>query len=311
MRVAFVGKGGSGKTTMAAAFAEFEAKRGRRVLALDADINQHLATALGFNGSLRRLGLEADRIKRHLRGDNPRFTAAEMTKTTPPGRGSTFVTLDDDDWFVSTYAERAKNVLVAGAGEIPERNIGVRCYHGLNGVVELVLGHMLDRRGDTVVVDMTAGADAFSSSLFAKVDVMVLIVEPTLKSLSVYDQFAEHTARHDLRLLVVANKLQDETDRAFISNRVGDLTAAVGQSNFVRRRDRGEIGLSLDSDEDLLGELGKLAVAVDKVERDWGLLEERGRELHVKNANDWMGVDALSQIDPEFSLEAYAERCGG
>lgn len=310
MRVAFVGKGGSGKTTMASAFAEFEAMQGKTVLALDADINQHLASALGFTGTLRSLGLEMDLVKEHLRGSNSRFSTDEMRKTTPPGSGSRFVTLDPDDWFLTTFAQKTRQVLVAGAGEIPEGNVGVRCYHGLNGVVELVLGHLLDRQEEVVVVDMTAGADAFSSSLFAKVDVMVLVVEPTLKSLSVYDQFAEHVAHHQLDLLVVANKVQDGADRAFIEDRVGQLAATVGQSPVVRRRERGETDLALDDDEDLLAELGKLSVAVTKVQRDWERLERRSHELHTKNADEWMGAAAKRHIDTEFSLKEYATARG-
>ena len=42
MRIAFVGKGGSGKTTTAAAFSRYLAAHGRPVVAVDADINQHL-----------------------------------------------------------------------------------------------------------------------------------------------------------------------------------------------------------------------------------------------------------------------------
>ncbi|MEM8922655.1 MAG: AAA family ATPase [Actinomycetota bacterium] len=310
MRIAFTGKGGSGKTTMASAFAEFEAGRGRRVLALDADINQHLASALGFQGTLRSLGIETDAIKEHLRGTNPRFTSEEMRKTTPPGNGSNFVTIDHDDWFIANFTQSTRDVLVAGAGEIPEGNVGVRCYHGLNGSVELVLGHMLDGPGDMVVVDMTAGADAFSSSLFAKVDALVLVVEPTLKSLSVFDQFAEHVTEHDLRLLVVANKVDDDDDRSFIEERVGELTATIGPSRLVRRRERGELDVPLDTDEELLGELGRLSVAIGKIERDWAWLERHSHRLHTKNAEAWMGEAAADQIDPEFSLSDYATRRG-
>ena len=50
MRIAFVGKGGSGKTTVAAAFSRYLAASGRPVVAVDADINQHLAAALGYDG---------------------------------------------------------------------------------------------------------------------------------------------------------------------------------------------------------------------------------------------------------------------
>ncbi|HCU50197.1 MAG TPA: ATP-binding protein, partial [Micromonosporaceae bacterium] len=49
MKMAFVGKGGSGKTTLAALMARHLAGTTKNLLAIDADINQHLAAALGFS----------------------------------------------------------------------------------------------------------------------------------------------------------------------------------------------------------------------------------------------------------------------
>ncbi|HYS41257.1 MAG TPA: AAA family ATPase, partial [Pseudonocardiaceae bacterium] len=93
MKIAFVGKGGSGKTTLASLFASHLAAAGRPVLALDADINQHLAAALGADETLAdglpTLGDHLPLIKDYLRGDNPRIPSADaMIKTTPPGAGS-------------------------------------------------------------------------------------------------------------------------------------------------------------------------------------------------------------------------------
>lgn len=310
MKIAFVGKGGSGKTTMASLFAQYAARRGQRVLALDADINQHLSGALGYHGRLRSMGLEFDDIKRQLRGSNGRFTLQQMKKTTPPGTGSELVTLDEDDWFIKNYTQTANEVMVAGAGDIPDGNVGVRCFHGLNGAAELVLGHMIDTPDDTVIIDMTAGADAFSSSLFAKVDALVLVVEPTMKSLSVYDQFEPHVKEYDVPLLVVGNKVIDQDDEVFIKNRVGTLAAVIGSSSFIRRRDRGD-DVPFDQIEPQLEQQLKLiADAARQVSRDWDLLERRSHRLHRKNAADWMGADAVDQIDPTFSLKKAAQIYG-
>ena len=66
MRIAFVGKGGSGKTTTAAAFGRYLAARGRPVVAVNADINQHLAVALGHDGPAPRpLGADLPWLKDH------------------------------------------------------------------------------------------------------------------------------------------------------------------------------------------------------------------------------------------------------
>src|ERR1700730_255019 len=47
-RVAFVGKGGSGKITLASLFSRYLGAQQSAVLAIDADINQHLGEALGL-----------------------------------------------------------------------------------------------------------------------------------------------------------------------------------------------------------------------------------------------------------------------
>ena len=49
MKIAFVGKGGSGKTTLSSLFVRHLASAGAPVVAIDADINQHLGVALGLS----------------------------------------------------------------------------------------------------------------------------------------------------------------------------------------------------------------------------------------------------------------------
>jgi CO dehydrogenase maturation factor len=306
MRIAFTGKGGSGKTTLCSLFAAHMAHSGHNVLALDADINQHLASALQLEDSLPAMGEHIEDIKRHLAGANARIQPGTMQKTTPPGAGSNLVRIADNDWFISHYTRRATSgVRIGGAGEIPPENIGVKCYHGLNGAIELVLGHLLDTNEDIVLVDMTAGADAFSSSLFTKVDALVLVVEPTLKSLSVYEQFRPHASEYDIPLFVVANKVEDAADLAFIQDRVDSarLVAVCGTSTFVRKRERGE-ALAIDQlDELTKHELETLYAALQqRVPRDWQQLHQRTVMMHEKVAASWGGPELRRQIDPTFSL---------
>ena len=87
MKIAFAGKGGSGKTTLSSLFTRHLAGQGLPVVAIDADINQHLAEALGAAAEPPPMGSHLPQIKEYLRGSNPRITsAAAMVKTTPPGR---------------------------------------------------------------------------------------------------------------------------------------------------------------------------------------------------------------------------------
>jgi CO dehydrogenase maturation factor len=91
MKIAFVGKGGSRKTTLSALFCRHLAAGGHPVLPIDADINQHLGSALGLedDSTAVPMGEHLREIKNYLRGDNPRVPSADvMIKTTPPGSGS-------------------------------------------------------------------------------------------------------------------------------------------------------------------------------------------------------------------------------
>lgn len=309
MKIAFTGKGGSGKTTLSSLFARQMNADGRAVLALDADINQHLAQALDVSGSLASMGERFDEIKAHLAGTNKHFTAATMHKTTPPGHGSNFVRFDEQDWFLRTFAKQTpEGLFVAGAGEIPEGNVGVRCYHGLNGAVELVLGHMLDASDEVVVVDMTAGADAFSSSLFTKVDALVLVVEPTLKSLSVFEQFKPHAEAHGVPLLVVGNKVENDEDRRFIEEKVGRLTACFAPSSYVKRRDRGEQISFNELDSVIVAGLRELHTTVAALGRDWSELERRSHEMHRRNVQYLSNTGPDGHIDRDFVLAEVAGR---
>jgi CO dehydrogenase maturation factor len=299
MRVAFTGKGGSGKTTISSLFALQAVRDGHNVLALDADINQHLSNSLGLDTKLMSMGEHLDDIKQYLQ------SSVDIHKTTPPQRDSQFVQMKDDDWFMRTFTQQSHGVNIAGAGDIPEGNVGIKCYHGLNGAVELVLGHMIDRPDDIVVVDMTAGADAFSSSLFTKVDALVLVVEPTLKSLAVYDQFKPHAREYGIPLLVVGNKIESAADRELIESRVGAVTVYMPVSSYVKRCERGQSSVKDMPEQDMVLKLCLLRKELLKIERNWKLLERRSHEMHRKNAAS-QGFEV--RIDKGFSLEETAQR---
>ncbi|MEV0475945.1 ArsA-related P-loop ATPase, partial [Streptomyces prunicolor] len=165
MRVAFVGKGGSGKTTLSALFARHLARSGAPVLAIDGDINQHLAEALSPDTSpgtepvtAPPLAAHLTELKDFLRGTNPRIASPEaMIKTTPPGRGSRLLRLLGDDEVHARHVVRAGDVPLMATGEFEESDLGVACYHSKLGAVELYLNHLVDTPGEYVVVDMTAG----------------------------------------------------------------------------------------------------------------------------------------------------------
>ena len=148
MKVAFAGKGGSGKTTLSSLFVRHLAAQGLPVVAIDADINQHLADALGVAGGPPAMGARLAAIKEYLRGSNPRITsAAAMVKTTPPGRGSRLLRLGGADPVHDLAVAAPCGARLMATGPFSDDDLGVACYHSKTGAVELYLNHLVDGPG--------------------------------------------------------------------------------------------------------------------------------------------------------------------
>lgn len=310
VRIAFVGKGGSGKTTLSALFTRYLVNQNIPVLAIDADINQHLGQALGLDdralAAIPALGSHLDWLKDHLRADNPRITsAAAMIKTTPPGRGSRLLRYDPDDELHRRFAWPVGGARLMVTGEFAEDDIGVACYHSKTGAVELYLNHLIDGPAECVVVDMTAGADAFASGLFTRFDLVVLVCEPTRRGVKVYQQFRQHTGGHQVRLRVIGNKVTDHADVAFLRGEVGEAVLGhVAHSSWVRAAEQGDPPPFGALEPPIRATLAALHSELVAIERDWAAYHRNTVRFHLRNAHAWanrsVGADLAEQIDPDF-----------
>ncbi|NUR04077.1 MAG: ATP-binding protein [Streptomyces sp.] len=308
MRVAFVGKGGSGKTTLSALFSRHLARSGAPVVAIDGDINQHLAYALGLDEdelfTAPPLSARTGEIKDYLRGTNARIPSREaMVKTTPPGRGSRLLRLLGDDEIHTPHVQEVHGVPLMVTGAFDDSDLGVSCYHSKLGAVELYLNHLVDEPGEYVVVDMTAGADAFASGLFTRFDMTFLVVEPTRKSVSVYRQYRDHAAEFGIPVAVVGNKVTGEDDLDFLRSQVGDdLLAHCVQSSYVRAQEQGRGHGELEAHNTRT--LDRLRAAVDARTKDWTAFQQHAVDFHLRNAAAWAneatGQDLATQVDPDF-----------
>jgi CO dehydrogenase maturation factor len=312
VKIAFAGKGGSGKTTLSSLFTRHLAACGQPVVAIDADINQHLAEALGAEGQPPPMGAHLAEIKEYLRGSNPRISSAgAMVKTTPPGRGSRLLRPGGPDPVHDLSVDTPCGARLLATGPFTDEDLGVACYHSKTGAVELYLNHLVDGPGEYVVVDCTAGADSFASGLFTRFDLTVLVAEPTRKGVSVYRQWQGYAAGYDVTLAVAGNKVQTPEDIAFLREHAGDdLVAWFGHEPAIRAMEQGRSFSLAALSPATRTALGVLQDILDAQHKDWARYTRQAAEFHLRNARAWAsaaaGEDLTAQVDPGFTIGPHA-----
>lgn len=317
MKVAFVGKGGSGKSTLSALFSRYIASQGLPTLTIDADINQHLGIALGIPQeklqSLPQMGTEIVKIKRYLQGSNPRILRPEsMHRTTPPGTGSRLLHITEDNPIFDYFGCKIDGIQFLSLGEFTDEDLGVKCYHGKIGAAELILNHIYDGKKEYVITDMTAGADPFSTGIFTKFDITYIVVEPTQKSVDVFHQYTEYAKRFSdtpLDICAIGNKVVDEEDKVFLEKSIGNkLEAIFSHSAYVRSLEKGIIRPITNLEPENIAVLQKIQDALSAKEKDWDVFYENTVRIHRKTLVHWENKDELeAQIDPTFTGDDYAK----
>ncbi|HEX2029206.1 MAG TPA: AAA family ATPase [Nitriliruptorales bacterium] len=161
MKLGIVGKGGVGKTTVAALFARAYRDRGARVLAIDTDSNPNLGVSLGLD-----------------------LAETEAVPTLPRalvvGRGGADTTVQS---LIGSYGRSTPSgVTLLTAMRVDQAGAGCTC--GAHATVRSLLGEAIDEQADVTVIDMEAGLEHLSRSggTLAYADVLLVVMEPSRKS---------------------------------------------------------------------------------------------------------------------------------
>lgn len=229
MKLAFAGKGGSGKTTVAGTFARLAARRGADVLAIDADLSPNLGHVLGLDADASRSvrPLPLDLLRQRRVGDEVRLELTTSAAELVDG--------------YSVVGPDGVRLLVMG--EPHQAGSGCMCssHATVRGLLrELPTGARL------IIADMEASPEHLTRATPEAVDVLVAVAEPYFRSLEAARRQA--TLARDLgiaRVAVVANKVRDTGDgeaiAAFCDRHGLELLGSVPYDDTLGQADRARV----------------------------------------------------------------------
>ncbi len=206
MKLAVSGKGGVGKTTIAAALVLSFARTQQLVYAIDGDPDACLAAAVGIPEEV------ASRLK----------PIAEMKDliSARSGSGSFYLLNPRVDDVPEQYAYHLGNIRFLRMGEVKKG--GSDCYCRENTFLQALVSSLLLDRGEMVIMDMGAGIEHLSRGTARGVDLMLVVVEPNRNSVNTARHIMQMAAELGIRKTkVVGNKIRFDREREFITGSFG------------------------------------------------------------------------------------------
>jgi CO dehydrogenase maturation factor len=211
MKIAVTGKGGVGKTTIAAALCFAFAEKGYKVVAIDADPDANLASALGIPAEIHPVPIIelADLIEERT-GARP-GTSGGMFKLNPKV----------DDLPEKLWVEH-NGIRLMVMGSIKKGGGGCACPESV--MLKSLVQHLILYRKEVVVMDMEAGVEHLGRATAQAVNHFIVVLEPGMRSIETACQIKK--LAHDIGIKSVygiANKIRRQSDRDFFREAAADI----------------------------------------------------------------------------------------
>lgn len=253
MKIAISGKGGTGKTMLASLLSTIFARSGYSVLTIDADSNANLAATLGFPNpeGITPISEMTDLIEQR--------TGAR------PGQVATFFKLNPKvDDIAEKYCAEHNGIRLMVMGRLKEGGTG--CYCPENALLGALVTHLLLERDELVIMDMEAGVEHLGRGTAKAVDNMIVVVEPSGRSVETARRIREMARDIGLRNIgVVANKIRSEKEKEFLTANMADFQflGFIPYDEGIAEADRTGLPL-VDSSEKVMREVKSIVASLDK-----------------------------------------------
>jgi CO dehydrogenase maturation factor len=195
MKIAISGKGGVGKTTIAAILSKIFSDKGYKVFAIDADPDSNLATTLGFSSAPTPLIQMKELIEER--------TGAKIGSRSPFFKLNPKVDDIPDRFFL-----KEGNISLALMGTVRGGGLGCTCPE--NAFLKALLRYLILEREDVVIMDMEAGIEHLGRGTTEGIDVLIVVVEPSLKSIETVHRIVRLSSQIGInKIKLIANKTRN------------------------------------------------------------------------------------------------------
>ncbi len=212
-KLAITGKGGVGKTTLAALLAHVFAERGHQVLAIDADPATGLAAACGVPPE------QAAAITPVAEMEDLIYERTGARKGEIGGFFKLNPRVDDIPGRFAISPPSTESIRILTMGTVKTGGTGCLCPE--NALLRSLVTHLLLRRDEVLIMDMEAGVEHLGRGTAGAVDALMVVVEPGRRSIQT--AYTIRSLARDLgieRLVAVGNKVASESDEAFIAEQL-------------------------------------------------------------------------------------------
>jgi CO dehydrogenase maturation factor len=258
LKVAITGKGGVGKTTLSSLLARLYAAEGNTVLAIDANPDANLGTALG---------IPVEELSRITPIAQMEELVQERTGGKPGTIGGFFKLNPRVDDIPERFSIAKDGVRLLVMGTVKKGGSGCMCPE--SALLRSLLNHLLLRRSEVVILDMDAGVEHLGRGTAESVDAFISVVEPGRRSLDTAQ--AVKRLAQDIgikKCYVVGNKVTSDADRQFIIENLPDfeLLGFISYNPKIVEADRK--GMSpFDIDPNVVSEVRVIKEKLESISR--------------------------------------------